>query len=117
MALTNLTIINTTWGGVDVPLVDADETNGNKFLNNGATRLRLKNTSGTDPATVTIKSPKTVSGLAVADQVITLAFGDERFCKPFDPDIFNIQSGADVGYVEVEITGTAAASVQIAAFI
>jgi hypothetical protein len=53
-------------------LVAATATHGNKFFNDGATMLRVKNGSAS-PITVTIDTPGSVDGQAVADLTVTIA--------------------------------------------
>jgi len=69
-----LTVVEISRAGkaVTYPMVTPTATNGNKFLNDGKTFLRVKNGSGA-PITVTIETPGTVDGQALADLVITVA--------------------------------------------
>jgi hypothetical protein len=52
-------------------LVNADGTNGNKFVANRRTLLRVKNTSGS-PITVTVNTNYSIYGLAVPDKTFTV---------------------------------------------
>jgi hypothetical protein len=53
-------------------LVTPTATDGNKFLNDGRTMLRVKNGSAA-PITVSIKVGRLVDGLAVADRSVAVA--------------------------------------------
>lgn len=61
---------------------------GNKFSNDGRMFLHVKNGAGA-PIDVTIQTPGTVDGLAVADQVVTVTNGEERMIGPFPANIYN----------------------------
>lgn len=79
-------------------------TNTYKIRNNGRVFVQVKK-SGAGDCTVTIATPKTVGGLAVADQTVTVAAttGDKQI-GPWPPDIYNDGSG-DVNLTFSEITG------------
>lgn len=68
------------------------------FINDGNTFLIVDNGSG-GSITVTITTTKTVEGLALADQVVTIANGAEKAIGPFPKDVYNDSSGlVTVGY-------------------
>ena len=58
--------------------------------NNGRTFLHVQN--GATDVDVTIHTPNTVDGLAVADRTVTVTANTEAFIGPFQPDVYN---GAD----------------------
>ena len=68
-------------------------TNNYFFKNNGATILNFIKTAATN-CVVTIVTPKTLGGLAVADRTITVtgSTGD-IFVGPFPPAVYNDASG------------------------
>ena len=58
--------------------------------NNGRTFLHIKN--GATDVVVTLHTPTTVDGLAVADRTVTVTANTEAFIGPFQPNVYN---GAD----------------------
>ncbi len=90
-----------------------DAANGMVFSNlNGRTFLWVKNNHSTDTLQVTVSTPKTVVGLAVADVVETVAGLAEKMIGPFDADTFH-QSGTtniNVDFAESGGSGAVAAS-------
>lgn len=71
------------------------------FINDGNTILLVENGSG-GSITVTITTTKTIEGLAVADQAVTIADGTEKAIGPFPKDLYNNSSGV----VTVAYSGT-----------
>lgn len=62
------------------------------FVNDGRTILVVDNGSGSE-LTVTITTPGTVDGLAIADKTVTVAIGDKAVIGPFPPAIYNNSDG------------------------
>lgn len=63
-----------------------------KFLNDGKTILSFD--KGANAATVTVTTPNTVRGVAVADPTYTIAASTEgQYIGPFSPDVFNDSDG------------------------
>ena len=61
--------------------------------NNGRVILHFIK-EGANPATITIVTPKTLGGLALAEQTFVVqAAGGVEFAGPFDPDVYNDPSG------------------------
>ena len=56
-------------------------------ISNGRTFLHVKNAGGSSD-TVTLVTPGTVSGLAIADRTVAVANGTERFIGPLDPALY-----------------------------
>ena len=80
--------------------------------NNGRVVLFFRKT-GAGAATITVVSPKVVSGLAVAEQTFNVpATTGEVWAGPFNPDTFNDNSG-DIDVSTSEDTGITMDSVQI----
>ena len=94
-------------GAVTYSAVDA--ANGNTFVNDGKTSLRIKNGGG-GSITATIVSVPDEHGRS-GDLVIAIAAGAEYAVGCLDPALFNQRSG-DVGFVHV--TFSAGASVTAA---
>jgi hypothetical protein len=65
---------------------------GAKFSNDGRMFLHVKNGSGA-PINVTIQTPGTVDGLAIAEQVVAVTNAEERMIGPFPPSIYNQSDG------------------------
>ena len=78
-------------------MVAPTATHGNKILNDGKTFLYVVNGSGS-PITVTINTPNTVDGVAIAELVVSIAAtgdaggADKKFIGPFTT-IFNQSDG------------------------
>lgn len=87
MPRTTLTPQLVTRVGLTPLLVAADQPNGHQFQNTGAELLHIKTT--TTGTTVTILTPGTVDGLAVADLAVVLGTSTERLIGPFPPGIYN----------------------------
>jgi hypothetical protein len=63
--------------------------------NTGRTFLHVVNGGGS-PTNVTIVTPRTVGGLAVADRVVAVAAGAEAFIGPFPVSVYS--SSLDVSF-------------------
>ncbi len=108
MARINVTVLETDPNGiVDAEAVDValDAVNGAMFTNDGKTRLWVKN-SGAGPHVVTIVTPRTIEGLAVADKTYTIGIGKYAVVGPFRRDLYAQPSGADAGKTYVDADGT-----------
>lgn len=85
---------------------------GDEFPNDGATKLHVKNGSGSS-ITVTIDSPNTcnfgLSANAAHDLTVTVPAGTDKFIGPFTADRFNDANG------HVTFTYSAVTSVTVAA--
>lgn len=74
------------------------------FQNDGKTLLHFEKT-GAGSCTVTVTSPATVGGLAVADPTFTVpASTGDVWIGPFRPDLFNDSNGL-VSFTVSEATG------------
>lgn len=76
-----------TW--VTADLLTPDTSNGNYALNDGATVVFLAN--GSNSRTLTVTTPDTVLGLAVADQVYSLTANQFDLAGPFPVETFGPQ--------------------------
>ena len=83
--------------GVEVTFASA-AGGGDSFTPSSRTFLWLKNASGGD-ITVTVDTPGTVIGLAVANSVTTVQAGEDRLIGPFPYEHFAQTDGlADITY-------------------
>lgn len=65
---------------------------GHEFSNDGRTFMHVVNGDGADK-TITIQTPQTVGGLAVADLAVTVTAGEERMIGPFRKSLFDQANG------------------------
>ncbi len=66
---------------------------GNSFANDGNVLLHFKNTNAA-ARNVTIQTPGTIAGLAIADLVVTVpALTGDKMVGPFPPNVFNQADG------------------------
>ena len=109
MANTELVPQDLSRDGVVMPETATDETDWSYFYNDGNTILFFQETAG--PSTVTIYTPGTVDGLAVADRtvVMTLHATKGTFIGPFPPSIYNYSDGTCRFLVSEEDTTTVGA--------
>lgn len=116
-AATRLTPVEVTIAGLALTgaLTAVDGTNGNKFeCAPGDTFLRVKNGAGAD-ITVTIDTPATFRGLAVADQtVVVVATTGDVLIGPFDAAL-HFQPGTNDVFVTFSSGTTVTAKVYHAA--
>lgn len=83
-----------------------DGSNGAMFENpDGKTVVILKNNGG-GTHVITFKTPHAPQGLALAEHTVSLGAGKTFILTGFRPDIFNQQSGANVGKIEMDADGT-----------
>lgn len=69
------------------PAFAAANVDGHSVPNEGRTWLHVK--AGVTPVTVTLETPGTVDGLAVADRTVVVAASSERLIGPCPPGIYN----------------------------
>ena len=93
MARTEITPQQIVRTGLASALATPDLANGNQFVNDGQCFLYVKNASGS-PITVTIDTPGTVDGLAIANLTVSVpATTGERMIGPFPPGIYGQADG------------------------
>ena len=63
-----------------------------RFPNDGRVLVIVKNASGS-ALTVTIATPKTIEGLAVADRTVSVAGNGDHVIDRLDPDLYNDANG------------------------
>lgn len=108
MARTELTVQDLAATGI-TPSFAAANADGHSLHGDGKSVIEVKN--GGSQITVTIQTPATVSGLAVAEQVVTIpATTGDKIIGPFPPNTYNQADG------DVYIDFSAVASVTIGAF-
>lgn len=103
MARTALTVTDLDDAGV-APAAVPGTVDGHKARNHGDLILVLKN-GGAGAHVVTIPTPNTVDGLAIADRTISLAAGQTKYASEFTPEDYN-QSGADAGMIYIDYDAT-----------
>jgi hypothetical protein len=66
---------------------------------------------GASPINVTLPTPVTVDGKAVADTVIAVANASEKIIGDIDGDVYGVLSGADAGRVYVDFSAVTSVTV------
>lgn len=87
MARTALTVQAVVDSGLE-ETTEAANVDGNSILGDGDTIIHVINGSGAD-VDVTIATGGTFHGQAVADEVVTVTAGEERFIGRFKPALYN----------------------------
>ena len=88
MARTVLTVQDIVRTGLNPTFVAGDATDNHSFDNTGHNVFFYLKTTGT-AADVTITTPNTVDGLAIADLVVTLPATGERIIGPFPKALYD----------------------------
>jgi len=101
MARTALTVTQVTRAGVALPAAAAN-ADGHSVANDGSVILHIVNGGGA-PITVTIVTPGTVDGLAIADREVIVAASANRLIGPFPREHYNQADGT----VHVNFSGVA----------
>ncbi len=73
----------------------------NDVIDTGDVFLQVTNAAGA-PINVTVQSPPTVDGLAVAELIVAVPNGQTRLIGPFPSRTFGQPSGADAGRAYVD---------------
>ena len=109
MAITLLVPQDISRAGVILPETATDETDGHYFYNDGNIILFFHDTAATP--TVTIYTPNTVDGLAIADltEVLVNHATEGTFIGPFPPSVYNYSDGSVRFIVSAEATCTCGA--------
>lgn len=107
MSLTTLTVSQIVKAGLTQALAAAN-ADGSYVPNDGRVFLHVKNGSESS-INVTIETPNTVDGNAIADLVVAVGAGVEKLIGPFAPGIYNDEDA------NVKVTFSAVTSITIAA--
>jgi hypothetical protein len=100
MARTALTVSTISRSGVDsADTLEAANADGEMFYNGGDVFLEVLNTNAST-CTVTVVTPRTIDGLAVADVTVEVDENERMFIGPFPPSTFN-QTSTNAGMVYV----------------
>ena len=95
------------------PSYEAANVDGNSFANDGNSILHVKNGSA-GAINVTLQTPQTVAGLDVAEAVVAIPAGEERFIGALRPATFNRPVGAvDAGMVYVDYDDVTSVTVAV----
>lgn len=95
------------------PALEAANVDGNSIDGDAKTFLEVVNGGGA-PINVTIQTPATLGGLAVADQVVAVTNGERRLIGPFPKNVYNRPSDPDAGKVYIDYSDVT--SVTVGAF-
>lgn len=111
MARTALTVNAVVETGTTLSATSAN-ADGHSLVNTArANQLFLYvNNGGGSSINVTIQTPGTVRGLAIADQVVAVGAGAIKLIGPFDPSFYNQAAGT------VYVDFSSVTSVTVAAF-
>lgn len=96
MARTVLTLQPTTRDGLEVTYAAGDDANNHSFDNAGQDII-LHVINGATVANVTIVTPGTLDGEAIADKTINVPASEDRFIGPFRNDLYG-QAEPDAGF-------------------
>ena len=91
------------------PSFGAANSDGSALANDGREFIHVKNGGGSS-INVTIQTPGTVDGNAIADLVVAVGAAAEKKIGPFPPDTYNQDDGS------IYIDYSAVGSVTVAAF-
>jgi hypothetical protein len=86
---------------------------GHAVENNGRVILHVCNDSE-EEVTVKILSGYVRAGLKLADRVVEVGAGEEKFIGPFDPDVYN-QTDGGKGHIYIDYNATE--NVEVAALL
>ena len=109
MAYADLPVQNIVATGLEPALVAAvdDGGDGHQVVNNGRMFLLVKaGTTAGGSVNVTAKTPRTVEGLAVAEQVVNILDDTEKMIGPFPAATYNVLTGAASGKVQFDYDDT-----------
>jgi hypothetical protein len=93
MARTALTVQQINRNPLTPTYSSANGSGGNSIPNNDGQIFVIVKTVGTG-CVVTVSTPGTVDGLAIADKTYTLGTNAERHIGPFPPNVYNQADGS-----------------------
>lgn len=111
MARTNLASQQVVTSGLEATYTAAN-ADGHMFPPGEVRMLHVKNGGGSS-IDVTIKSGYKRDGLALADQVVAVPNGEDRFIGPFDRETYAQRSGTDRGKVYVDFSAVTSVTVAL----
>jgi len=82
--------------------VTGDAANNHTMKNSGVEVLGLRN-NGATTRTVTIPTPKTVDGLAIADRTVQLLANEHKIVGPFPEGTYDQASGTEQGQMHIDV--------------
>lgn len=90
MPSTNIPVKSATSTGADIGTGTAiDTVNGNNFVNDGQTLLKLDNTDATSKVvTIKVRTGLNVDGNTVADKTVSVPGTSVRFVKPLSTSVY-----------------------------
>src|ERR1051325_1560167 len=110
MARTALTVQQVNRTGL-TPSYAAANALGHSLNNSGREAIHIK--AGGTAVVVTIQTPGTVDGQAIADRTINVGTNSEKMIGPFPPDVYNQPGSADV-YIDFDqVTSITIAALRI----
>jgi hypothetical protein len=109
-----LTVTTINRSGVNVAGV-AGTSEGSSFANNGNVFIEVNNVHATLARVITVVTPSTVLGLAIADLTVSIPALSTRKIGPFPPAEFN-QVGDNSGLVFIEFPAGTESDLHVAAY-
>lgn len=101
MARQDLTTEVITDTGNTNPTFDALHADGQMFVNSGEEFIIVKNgNAGT--VVITITTPQTVNGLAVAERTVSILTMEDGYIGRFSKNLYDQLSGSDAGKVYID---------------
>lgn len=90
-------------GVADPAPQDGDTVNGHSLTNTGKTVLRVTNADATNPHDLTLGTPVTVGGKAVADSVVSIPASATRSFSSLSPALYGTNVPIDVASAELKL--------------
>lgn len=109
MARTPLTPTKITVAGA-APVGVAAVADGHSVKNTGREFVLVDNASGST-VTVTVVTPITVGGRAVADDAVSIPAGQSRYIGPWPIDVYNQKPGVSGSDVHLNLSATASVTI------
>jgi hypothetical protein len=107
MSMATLTAQTISRSGLKPAYVSAN-SGGDGFANTGNEFVHVKN-SDSSSHTVTIATPSTVDGLAVADRTVVVPAGEERMIGPFPTSTYSDTNG----YVQLTYSSVTSTTIAV----
>lgn len=105
MPRVSITVTQLSDAGVADPTPDdGDTVNGHSLANTGKTILRVTNNDGVNPHDLTLLTPVTVGGKAVADTVVSIPASATRTFGGLSTSLYGTSVPIDVASAELKLT-------------